>query len=528
MTRHQTQKLGLLGAILFSFLLDGLLVGILQSNGTSLRAWAGIVSWIGNRNWIIVVLLISAFVAAMVALYSEDVTGRRSATLLLKLAVVLLFAILLSGVCAQTLKYLLGRARPVLLQDVGAFSFAPLSFDLRYTSFPSSHATTMGAVAMVGTFLAPRYRAYVFGLAGVVALAKVLDGSAYISDAIAGLALGVGVSHLIMTAVVQAGELPKAGHAKWTVVGRWVTAYLHAIIPPQPAQPEDAVVWRLLAGVFFLSNLALVIFISKPAIDIAVSNLFFAPQSGFWLDQSSLFAELRSLYLQGVYSVLLSAVALWYLSLRLRQEVKISPAVWGFVVTAIIVGPGLITNSIFKEHWGRARPANIDTFGGEASFTLPFRLADECARNCSFVSGEGSAIAMVLFLFIALAWPHLRNARKPVMILACGIAAFGIAMRVMMGRHFFSDTIFAVLIMAVVAIVLYRAFNISRHRQALILTNITSDWKLALSYMFSTASSPRSLWRDLWRSVLAIGHIGQVTQSTLISAARCVYHHKAT
>lgn len=520
MTRHQTYGLVFLATVTLAFLIDAPLISLLQSDGNPLRAWAEMVSWIGNSNWMAVVLLIWAFIAAAVATQSDDVLERRSAKLLLKLAIVLFFAILLSGICVQTLKHLFGRARPALFQDLGAFNFEPFAFDFRQNSFPSGHATTMGAIAMVGAMVAPKFRTYFFSVAVIVGLARILDGAHYASDVVAGLALGAVLSYLFMNALVQAGVLPKAGHAEWAVVGRKVAACYRAFVRPLPSQPEDVLLLKLVIGILFLCSLALVVFMSRPNIDIAVSRAFFDPETGFWLHNSPVLAILRKVYFQGIFLILLAALALWYLSLRLREDISIRPAIWGYIVTALVVGPGLIANSLFKTYWGRARPADVEVFGGEASFTLPFQFANECARNCSFVSGEGSGISMVLFIFVALTWPHLRKAPMPIMIGLCSVAAFGIAMRVMKGRHFFSDSVFAVLIMALVAIVLYRAFNLSRHRQALTWANASMDSRLAISYIFAPFSDPQSLLQDLWRGVLTIGYIGRVTASVLTSAAR--------
>lgn len=522
MTRHQTYGTIFLVALTFGFLIDTALISALQSQGNPLRAWGRLVSWIGRSDWMAVVLLIWAFAAAIVAKHSDDVLGRRIAKLLLKLAIVLFFAILLSGICVQTLKHLFGRARPVLFQDLGAFSFSPLAFDMRQNSFPSGHATTMGAIAMVGAMVAPKFRAHFFGIAVIVGLARVLDGAHYASDVVSGLALGATFSYLFMKALIDTGELPKTGHAEWTAVGRKVTAWYDALVRPQETQPVDVLLLKLVIGVLFLSSLALVIFISNPGIDIAVSHAFFDPQTGFWMNTSSFLASLRAFYSQAVFFVLIFALALWYISLRLREDAKLHPAIWGYVVAAMIVGPGLIANSLFKTYWGRARPANIEAFGGDATYTLPFQFANECARNCSFVSGEGSGIAMVVFVFVALGWNRIRNAPWPAVTAACGVAAFGIAMRIMKGRHFFSDSIFAVLIMALVAIVLYRAFGVSRHRQAVTSANVAADFRLGLSYIFAPIAAPRSLLQDLRRGVLAIGYIGRFSKNILASASRSV------
>lgn len=55
----------------------------------------------------------------------------------------------------------------------------------------------------------------------------------------------------------------------------------------------------------------------------------------------------------------------------------------------------LIVNGIFKTFWGRARPRDIDLFGGSKAFSLPLEISNQCAWDCSFMSGH-TAVAFWL------------------------------------------------------------------------------------------------------------------------------------
>src|SRR5207249_3238038 len=67
---------------------------------------------------------------------------------------------------------------------------------------------------------------------------------------------------------------------------------------------------------------------------------------------------------------------------------------------------GLIANTLFKDHWGRARPAQIEAFGGTRQFTPAPLPAAQCDRNCAFVSGHAAfAFSLVSFAFLLpLGW----------------------------------------------------------------------------------------------------------------------------
>ena len=135
--------------------------------------------------------------------------------------------------------------------------------------------------------------------------------------------------------------------------------------------------------------IAAVIFTLWPEIDLSVSGWFYSETQGFWLADWTVIKLIHeAIYLLMVLTVLgsLGMIVLaffgihpWDVPLRL----------WVYVASLFFVGPLLLANAVFKEHWGRARPAHVEEFGGSAEFTPALRWAEECDRNCSFVSGEG-------------------------------------------------------------------------------------------------------------------------------------------
>ena len=117
------------------------------------------------------------------------------------------------------------------------------------------------------------------------------------------------------------------------------------------------------------------------------------------------------------------------------------------------MGPGLLVNALLKNQWGRARPRQVDLFGGEAPYTPVWQIVDHCEKNCSFVSGEASSATWLLALvFLApVSW------RKP---LAATIGALAVSLslnRVAFGGHFLSDTVLSWLLTFAVVLAVYRA-----------------------------------------------------------------------
>jgi lipid A 4'-phosphatase len=110
-----------------------------------------------------------------------------------------------------------------------------------------------------------------------------------------------------------------------------------------------------------------------------------------------------------------------------------------FLIATLALGPGILTNLLLKEHWGRPRPIDLQEFGGDYRFKPWWDPRGDCPNNCSFIAGEPSGAFWTLAP-AALAPPPLEP-------LAYGTAlAFGVgvgALRIAAGAHFFSDVVFA-------------------------------------------------------------------------------------
>lgn len=191
---------------------------------------------------------------------------------------------------------------------------------------------------------------------------------------------------------------------------------------------------------FFLALTALVSvpFTLFPQTDIAFSALFFDPQTGFGGSREPILRALRKsgeLAMIGTAVVALLAVLVPLLAGRTRCLP--SPRAGLFLLTTLIVGPGLVVNLFFKEVWGRARPREILEFGGNLPFSRAWEIVSYCAGNCSFVSGEGSSsIWMMAVVFLV---PCVL--RLPVALVVFAYACALSLNRVVFGGHFLSDVL---------------------------------------------------------------------------------------
>lgn len=203
-----------------------------------------------------------------------------------------------------------------------------------------------------------------------------------------------------------------------------------------------------------------VIFVVFPGIDLGVARWFFVPPRSFTLGETWVgrFFDSEIHFAMEWFLVFLVGLFVYGL-VRKREYWGLTPKNFLFVVLSIGLSAGLVTNVVFKDSWGRARPSQIVEFGGTKQFSPPFMRSTQCDKNCSFVSGDASlATSFLVFAVIAR-----RN--KP--LWWGGISAFaGLVglMRMGRGSHFLSDVVFAMIFTLMIMLVVARVILDDRWR----------------------------------------------------------------
>ncbi|RUM66336.1 MAG: hypothetical protein DSZ06_03435 [Sulfurospirillum sp.] len=207
--------------------------------------------------------------------------------------------------------------------------------------------------------------------------------------------------------------------------------------------------------VFILFTLVVaLIFALFPDIDLRISELFFDPKSGFYLKDIQPFAflhdEIRWILLVPIAFLLL--LTLYQLFFKKRFH-TLNPKAIVFIVTFLIVGPGIVSNTIIKDHSTRVRPRNIEYFGANQGkiFTPYYSHEGKCKKNCSFISGHTAAATF--FLVFA----YLYKSRLLFFLSLGFVILMGIT-RVVQGAHFLSDVIFSFIINLIILKILYFLF----------------------------------------------------------------------
>jgi lipid A 4'-phosphatase len=205
---------------------------------------------------------------------------------------------------------------------------------------------------------------------------------------------------------------------------------------------------------FFLIIFALLLllFFIFPEIDIKISTFFFHPSQKFIYHNLPV---VKFLYNSVYYiSYILSGFLIFNLihNLLFKHKLKFlfSYRKIIYLVFALIIGPGLVVNILFKDNVGRARPSQIKEFGGNKDFTKIFKITDNCHKNCSFTSGH----AALGFYLTAFAYV-IRKYRKNIFYTGLTTGLLIGSARIIQGGHFLSDVLFSGVVVILINHLIY-------------------------------------------------------------------------
>ena len=190
------------------------------------------------------------------------------------------------------------------------------------------------------------------------------------------------------------------------------------------------------------------------ALDIAVAGAFYRPEP---IDHWPLARELPWLLLYRAAPWVTATLVLAGLA-GLAASFSRSRADWRraavFLLLGVAIGPGLLANAVFKDHWQHPRPRDLIEFGGPLHYVPSPLLGSE--GGASFPCGHCS----VGFMFAAGWWIWKRRRPRWAAASMGGGLALGLMLgvgRLAAGAHFLSDILWsALLAFGVLHILWYR------------------------------------------------------------------------
>jgi lipid A 4'-phosphatase len=193
--------------------------------------------------------------------------------------------------------------------------------------------------------------------------------------------------------------------------------------------------------------------------DIEIEKWFYSPVSGWFLSKEN---PWHFLYEYGnIPALLLSVGGLFAYVLSFFQRKLLAYRKIGlFLIIFMILGPGFLVNTVFKDHWGRPRPIDVIAFGGTEAFR-PAWEKGKPEQGRSFPSGHA---AVGFFLFSPFFFLRKTSRRWAVFFLCLGIS-YGILMgagRMIQGGHFPTDVLWSGAFTYLTGLILYYVFRFNR------------------------------------------------------------------
>lgn len=193
--------------------------------------------------------------------------------------------------------------------------------------------------------------------------------------------------------------------------------------------------------------------------DIEVEKWFYSPVSGWFLGKEN---PWYFLYEYGnIPALLLSIGGLVAFVLSFFQRKFISYRKVGlFLVIFMALGPGLVVNAVFKDHWGRPRPIDTMNFGGTEVFRHAWDRGQP-GQGKSFPSGHAS---VGFFLFSPFFFLRKTSRGWAAFFLCLGMS-YGILMgtgRMIQGGHFPTDVLWSGAFTYLTGLILYYVFGFNR------------------------------------------------------------------
>ncbi len=206
-------------------------------------------------------------------------------------------------------------------------------------------------------------------------------------------------------------------------------------------------------GLAVMTLLATLPFLT-PHADLALQRLFYMPDTPAPWAQGN--APLwRWLYRFGPWPALLTALGAFGMLIAARWRPSL--ARWRvhalFLLMSLALGPGLLVNVTFKDHWGRPRPRQTTELGGAWPYQT-FAERGIGGRGKSFPCGHSSM--GYYFVVLYFLWRRRHPGRAVAAAMAAGVygTLIGVA-RMAAGGHFASDVAWSAVMTAGAAFLVY-------------------------------------------------------------------------
>lgn len=189
----------IIGLLAMAVLLDAPVLHALAAWPEGERAFFAFLTDFGKSDWMLFPTLIAGLFCLAALRLKLSYSWRWALTGLGSISGYIFATIAFSGIVVVILKRIIGRARPMYLDELGVLYLKPFEIiDWSFHSFPSGHATTALAFAfMLRTLTNRRFNGWIIAFGLGIGLSRIVVGDHYLSDVIAGSFVGLASAILV-------------------------------------------------------------------------------------------------------------------------------------------------------------------------------------------------------------------------------------------------------------------------------------------------------------------------------------------
>ncbi|MEQ8447390.1 MAG: phosphatase PAP2 family protein [Pelagibacterium sp.] len=226
MERHRQAKVlfwwplwTIIGLLVLAVMLDGPVTEALRNWPSGERAFFRFITDLGKSDWLLVPTLVAGLACAAALRLRLSYSWAWAARGIVAISGYIFASIAISGLVTVVIKRIIGRARPMYLEDLGVLHFQPFDLlDWSFHSFPSGHATTAVAFALVlRTLTNRRFHGWLIAFGFAIGLSRIVVGDHYLSDVIAGSFVGLASAIVVRDyfATRRWGMQVEGGHVRY-------------------------------------------------------------------------------------------------------------------------------------------------------------------------------------------------------------------------------------------------------------------------------------------------------------------------
>lgn len=201
-----------------------------------------------------------------------------------------------------------------------------------------------------------------------------------------------------------------------------------------------------LAAIFGIA----IIVIFSPGVDQYIAAASYNSASRTFYGESALWCQNIYALVPIITATIVLIPLVWLLLAHKKHKIIIR---FGLTIyLALILGPGLIVNVIFKDHWGRPRPYQVLRDGKQYSPLWSPHFSEK--KDNSFPGGHAA-----IGFFMGIPFLVLGRKLAAVMLSLIGGVSVGIV-RILQGGHYLSDILFSgIFVWLSAGIVIYLVSN---------------------------------------------------------------------